>query len=161
MALDSFRVYAFLPRRFHLTSTRVLVERPKRSRHSPHLSSIEANIYWKCVFVSYRIVTSDTIRFDTERYAQALLQYRARVSGWWYTMKIEFNWNSKRASRAFRARHFEYLYWARVSGWWYTIRIYNLTRIVNEPLELSKRGTFNSFSEHKWADDELPFGSTI
>ena len=37
MALVTLRVYAFFTRRFRLTSTRVLVERPKRTGHSPQL----------------------------------------------------------------------------------------------------------------------------
>ena len=35
-----------------------------------------------------------------------------------------------------------------------TTRIYNLTGILNEPWELSKRSTFKSYTEQEWGGDE-------
>ena len=37
-----------------------------------------------------------------------------------------------------------------------TTRIYNLTWILNEPEELSKRSTFKSYTEQEWGGDEIP-----
>ena len=36
-----------------------------------------------------------------------------------------------------------------------TTRIYNLTWILNEPEELSKRSTFKSYTEQEWGGDEI------